>query len=223
LSVALRHRRELLNVFGSCNPERFLAGLPDDPQATPYSEIFRLPARHSLTVTGDHVVLRRYWQIEPSQRPLRTDAVEEFRHLFSQSVQNRMRGTPAVGAMLSGGLDSSSIACVAGLRNAAERKPRLKTFSLVFEKGSSMDEKPFIDAVLDQRPVDGTLIAVGNYAPFAEFERILEEQEETFLAPGLSLTALVLLTGISSIVVGAGEVALAFVVRRAPAVTVAVA
>ncbi|MDX8458667.1 lasso peptide isopeptide bond-forming cyclase [Mesorhizobium humile] len=166
----------------------FLAGLPDDPQATPYSEIFRLPARHSLTVTGDHVVLRRYWQIEPSQRPLRSDAAEEFRHLFSQSVQNRMRGTPAVGAMLSGGLDSSSIACVAGLRNAAERKPRLKTFSLVFEKGSSMDEKPFIDAVLDQRPVDGTLIAVGNYAPFAEFERILEEQEGTFLAPGLSLS-----------------------------------
>ncbi|MFI5897734.1 HdeD family acid-resistance protein [Actinoplanes sp. NPDC051513] len=36
-------------------------------------------------------------------------------------------------------------------------------------------------------------------------------------APGLSLATLVLLTGISSIVVGAGEVALAFVVRRAPA------
>ncbi|UCI07729.1 lasso peptide isopeptide bond-forming cyclase [Mesorhizobium sp. B1-1-8] len=166
----------------------FLAGLPDDPQATPYSEIFRLPARHSLTVTGSQVALRRYWQIEPSQRPMRPDAAEEFGHLFSQSVQNRMRGTPAVGAMLSGGLDSSSIACVAGLRNAAERKPKLKTFSLVFERGSPMDEKPFIDAVLSQRPVEGTLIAVGNYAPFAEFERILEEQEGTFLAPGLSLT-----------------------------------
>jgi uncharacterized membrane protein HdeD (DUF308 family) len=36
-------------------------------------------------------------------------------------------------------------------------------------------------------------------------------------APGLSLAALVLLTGISSIVVGASEVALAFIVRRAPA------
>ena len=43
-----------------------------------------------------------------------------------------MRGTPAVGAMLSGGLDSSSIACVAGLRAAAKRNPKLKTFSLVF-------------------------------------------------------------------------------------------
>lgn len=166
----------------------FLAGLPDDPQSTHYSEIFRLPARHSLTVTGSQVVLRRYWQIEPSQRPMRSDAAEEFRHLFSQSVRNRMRGTSAVGAMLSGGLDSSSIACVAGLQNAAERRPRLPTFSLIFEKGSSMDERPFIDAVLEQKKVDGTLIAVGNYAPFAEFDRILEEQEGTFLAPGLSLT-----------------------------------
>jgi asparagine synthase (glutamine-hydrolysing) len=166
----------------------FLAGLPDDPQSTAYADIFRLPARHSLTVTGNKVVLRRYWQIEPSPRPMRADAAEEFRHLFSQSVRNRMRGTPAVGAMLSGGLDSSSIACVAGLQNAAQRKPRVPTFSLVFEKGSPMDERPFIEAVLGQQKVDGTLISVGNYRPFAEFERILEEQEETFLAPGLSLT-----------------------------------
>ncbi len=166
----------------------FLAGLPDDPQSTAYADIFRLPARHSLTVTDNQVVLRRYWQIEPSPRPMRADAAEEFRHLFTQSVRNRMRGTPAVGAMLSGGLDSSSIACVAGMQNAAQRKPRLPTFSLVFEKGSPMDERPFIEAVLAQQKVDGTLISVGNYAPFAEFERILEEQEETFLAPGLSLT-----------------------------------
>ncbi|ESZ03852.1 lasso peptide isopeptide bond-forming cyclase [Mesorhizobium sp. M1060] len=166
----------------------FLAGLPDNPQSTAYADIFRLPARHSLTVTGNQVVLRRYWQIEPSPRPMRSDTAEEFRHLFSQSVRNRMRGTPAVGAMLSGGLDSSSIACVAGLQNAAQRKPRLPTFSLMFEKGSPMDERPFIEAVLGQEKVDGTLISVGNYAPFAEFERILEEQEETFLAPGLSLT-----------------------------------
>ncbi|MDX8439185.1 lasso peptide isopeptide bond-forming cyclase [Mesorhizobium australafricanum] len=166
----------------------FLAGLPDDPQATPYAEIFRLPARHSMMVADRQVALRRYWQIEPSQRPPRPDAAEEFRHLFAQSVENRMRGTSAVGAMLSGGLDSSSIACLAGLRAAAKRDPKLKTFSLIFDKGSSMDEKPFIDAVLDDNPLDATLIAVGNYAPFAEFERILQEQEGTFLAPGLSLT-----------------------------------
>ncbi|AZO10063.1 MULTISPECIES: lasso peptide isopeptide bond-forming cyclase [unclassified Mesorhizobium] len=161
----------------------FLAGLPDDPQSTHYADIFRLPARHSLTAMEGRLTLRCYWQLQASPRPPRADAAEEFAHLFSRSVQNRMRGTPAVGAMLSGGLDSSSIACV-----AAERKPGLRTFSLVFEKGSPMDEKPFIDAVLDQRPVDGTLIGVGDYAPFAEFERILEEQEGTFLAPGLSLT-----------------------------------
>lgn len=166
----------------------FLAGLPDDPQSTLYAEIFRLPARHSMTVTNNQVVLSRYWEIEPSQRPQRSDAADEFLHLFARSVENRMRGTPSVGAMLSGGLDSSSIACMAGLQAAATQKPKLKTFSLVFERGSSMDERPFIDAVLEQYGLDGTLIAVGGYAPFAEFDRILEEQEGTFLAPGLSLT-----------------------------------
>ncbi|TGT14934.1 asparagine synthetase B, partial [Mesorhizobium sp. M4B.F.Ca.ET.172.01.1.1] len=52
----------------------FLAGLPDDPQSTPYRDIFALPARHSLTVTAQRLVLRRYWQIEPSQRVPRSDA-----------------------------------------------------------------------------------------------------------------------------------------------------
>ena len=166
----------------------FLAGLPDDPQSTLYAEISRLPARHGMTVTESQVALRRYWEIEPSQRPPRPDAAEEFGHLFQRSVENRMRGTPAIGAMLSGGLDSSSIACVAGLQAAAAGRPKLKTFSLVFGKGSSMDETPFIDAVLDRYPLDPTSIFVGNHAPFAEFERILQEQEGTFLAPGLSLT-----------------------------------
>ncbi|QKC80452.1 lasso peptide isopeptide bond-forming cyclase [Mesorhizobium sp. NZP2077] len=166
----------------------FLAGLPDDPQSTPYTDIFRLPAAHSLSATTHQVALRRYWQIEPSSRPMRANAAEEFGHLFEQSVKNRMRGTSAVGAMLSGGLDSSSIACVAGLQNAAGRKPKLPTFSLVFQKGSPSDERPFIDEVLKHNMVDGSMIAVDDYAPFAEFERILEEQEGPFLAPGLSLT-----------------------------------
>ncbi|MET2829100.1 lasso peptide isopeptide bond-forming cyclase [Mesorhizobium shangrilense] len=166
----------------------FLAGLPDDPQSTPYTDIFRLPASHSLTATAHQVALRRYWKIEPSSTPMRSDAAEEFRHLFEQSVKNRTRGTSSVGAMLSGGLDSSSIACVAGRQNAAGSKQKLPTFSLIFEKGSPSDERPFIDEVLRQNEVDGTMIAVDNYAPFAEFERILEEQGGPFLAPGLSLT-----------------------------------
>lgn len=161
----------------------FLAGLPAEPQATSYTDIFRLPARHSLTVTNDRVVLRRYWEIEPSRGPSRPDSAEEFRHLFTESVRSRMRGAKAVGAMLSGGLDSSSIACVArGQRDA------LPTFSLVFEKGSAMDERQFIDSVLEKGGFDSHFIPVVNHAPFAEFEQILEEQEGNFLAPGLATT-----------------------------------
>jgi asparagine synthase (glutamine-hydrolysing) len=164
----------------------FLAGLPDDPQSTPYQDVFRLPERHSLTVTEKGVQLRRYWSIEPSQRPMRSDAAEEFGHLFETSVRNRVSGAPAVGAMLSGGIDSSSICCVAGRLGEGARK--LPTFSLVFGKGSAMDEQPFIESVLAQGRFDSNLIPVANYAPFAEFDRVLQEQESTFLAPGLGLT-----------------------------------
>jgi uncharacterized membrane protein HdeD (DUF308 family) len=54
-----------------------------------------------------------------------------------------------------------------------------------------------------------TLVVVGLLALFAGLVFVF--------APGLSLTTLVLLTGISSLVVGAAEVVLAFVLRKATA------
>lgn len=186
--------RPILGVEGirTCVSEHqisgFLAGLPDDLQSTQYMDVFRLPARHSLTVTEDRVALRNYWQIEPSRISRRADAAEEFRHLFEESVRNRMRGTAAIGAMLSGGLDSSSIACVAGGLHASQYGQKLPTYSLVFDKGTAMDERPFIEAVLAGGQFDSHLIPISNHAPFAEFDRVLEEQEGTFLAPGLTVT-----------------------------------
>ena len=167
----------------------FLAGLPDDPQSTSYTDIFRLPARHSLTVTATTGGVA---PLLADRAVAKADAIGCGRGVPSSVLaigsQPHAR-TPAVGAMLSGGLDSSSIACVAGLQNAAGRESQdCRPFRWFSKKDRRWTRRPFIDAVLGQQKVDGTLIAVGNYAPFAEFERILEEQEGTFLAPGLSLT-----------------------------------
>ena len=57
-----------------------------------------------------------------------------------------------VAAMLSGGLDSSSIACVAqSIRTKkATIEPRFETFSMVFDRLASCDERPFINEVVNR-------------------------------------------------------------------------
>lgn len=87
-----------------------------DPEATPYSEIRRIPAGHILTVGPNYERLERYW--EPWALPPLTyvddrDYADHFRELFTNVVRSQLRSAGPVTATLSGGLDSSSIVCVA--------------------------------------------------------------------------------------------------------------
>ncbi|HTV70462.1 MAG TPA: asparagine synthase-related protein [Rhizobiaceae bacterium] len=165
----------------------FLAGLPDDVQATPFAGIERLPAGHCASVRNGKIALSRYWQPEPSACRGGRDHVDEFRHLFTSAVANRLRGTQNVAAMLSGGLDSSSIACVAA-HIREKRGERLSTYSLIFDERSGMGEGRFIDDVLARGNFVGHRVPVEDEHPFAAFDEILDEQDGVFLAPGIATT-----------------------------------
>lgn len=165
-----------------------LAGFVDDADATHFVGINRLPPAHALVVTADKIRLWPYWKLEPASPPAREHRADRFLELFDEAVAARMRGTDAIGAMLSGGLDSSSIAMVAGRRHLASCGNKLATFSLAFDQASGMDERPFIDAVLAKGDFTPTFVPVRDHAPFAGFETMLEEQEGIFLAAGLSVS-----------------------------------
>jgi len=72
-----------------------------------------------------------------------------FRELFTDAVRRCLRADGAVFAELSGGVDSSSIVCIADclLSDGATEAKELHTLSWVYNRASSSDEREFISIV----------------------------------------------------------------------------
>ena len=115
---------------------------------TYYSCLKALPAAHNLIYKeGTPVQIKRYWDVETAhQRELSPgDAAEQFRILFEESIALHFRSDVEVGGCLSGGLDSSAIASIAGRDYASSG---FKTFTVYYEGKNEVDERPWVTEVL---------------------------------------------------------------------------
>ncbi|MCP4976874.1 MAG: asparagine synthase (glutamine-hydrolyzing) [Maribacter sp.] len=78
-----------------------------------FKNIYKLKPGHSLIIENGKLKIDQYWDIvfppESDMRKDKDNILEEFEHLFYDSVKIRMRSDVAFGAFLSGGLDSGSI------------------------------------------------------------------------------------------------------------------
>lgn len=166
-----------------------LADVFADRESTFYSNILRLPPAHTLTVSREGIRLQSYWELD-SSRELRLNSNEEyaegFREIFTEAVRSRLESDAPVGSMLSGGLDSSSISCVA--RNFLLAKgEKLRTFSTIFDRVSRCDERDYIDAVLKLDGLDPHFIPGDQTGPFREIERIHWHEDQAFYAPNFAM------------------------------------
>jgi asparagine synthase (glutamine-hydrolysing) len=115
----------------------YLAMAPAEPGSSFFRGIRRLLPGHMLTVSRGAVDIRRFWQPElRSEIRYASDDeyVDEFNALFERVVSDQMRSGSPVGVMMSGGLDSASVAALAAIRCRAEGK-RLATFTEVPRHG----------------------------------------------------------------------------------------
>jgi asparagine synthase (glutamine-hydrolysing) len=162
-------------------------GISDHTDDTFFIGIKRLPAAHYLMIDarGDHEV-RRYWDISVSGK-ISSDEYgnypDEFIGLFTDSIRLRLRSDVPVGSCLSGGLDSSSIVCVAndlmfpdGNAGAHERQ---KTFSACYEN-SKIDERKYIEEVISKTNAERNYVFPSAEGFAEELKSLLWHQEEPF-------------------------------------------
>jgi asparagine synthase (glutamine-hydrolysing) len=168
----------------------YLLPLLDDKEATFYRDIRRLPPAQRLIVTRTGVRIEPYWALDPT-RELRlgsnAEYAEAFREVFTEAVRCRLRSTRPLGAMLSGGLDSSSIVCVARALLTQEGHLPLHTFSAVFDEVTECDERGYIETVLRGSGLRPHYVAGDRLTAVGELATLLEEQDEPPYAPNLFL------------------------------------
>ena len=137
----------------------YIAGyFAHDPDAhlTPYREIHEAPPGQLVRIRNGNVSVERFWRFSPESRiRYKTDAEyeEHFRHLFRQSVRRRLRSDSPILAELSGGLDSSSIVCMADdiIANERGQLPRLDTISYYDNTEPNGDDSTYFPRIEHRR------------------------------------------------------------------------
>jgi asparagine synthase (glutamine-hydrolysing) len=123
----------------------------DDEVGTFYRDIVRLPAGHALLVSRDGLRTWRYW--DPATLPENRfasldECAEAFGEVMRSAVASRLDASGPIGAMLSGGLDSSSIVGVIRKDMRDRLGEPLRTFSLVRENQRSCPEWKAVERMI---------------------------------------------------------------------------
>jgi asparagine synthase (glutamine-hydrolysing) len=158
-------------------------GYTDHTDETFFSGVLRLPPAHNLVVDDRGLRTERYWSLEERDAP--ADPAEAVRETFVDALRIHLRSDVPVGTCLSGGIDSSAIACGVDLllhTEAENAKPvgeRQKTFTAYFEL-AGFDERPYARAVVAQTRAEPHWISFGDHELVNELPHIVEAQDEPF-------------------------------------------
>ena len=123
---------ELKEIDQQAILEYFSFGYIPDPD-TAFRSIHKLPPGHIIELAGSRLRLERYWDLPQYGTHVprsEEECLEELEELLAEAVRIRLISDVPLGALLSGGVDSSLV--VAMMARASSRPVR--TFSIGFSK-----------------------------------------------------------------------------------------
>lgn len=154
-------------------------GYMDMAEYTFFKDIYKIKPGHyvRLNLLKDYCKCKEYWDIPKHTRFGRgKDIVKTFYGLLEDAVRLRLRSDVNVGIALSGGLDSSSIACIA---DKIHKGGDLFSFSSYYET-EGVNEKGFIEEVLRDSHFTPSFISAMPTNLLSDLENIIWHQEEPY-------------------------------------------
>jgi asparagine synthase (glutamine-hydrolysing) len=138
----------------------FLILVPPEPGTSLFHRVQSLEPGHAATVDRRGCQVRAFWEPELGHE-LKLGSDEEyvaaFTDLFDRVVADQLRSTGQVGVLMSGGLDSTSVAATAAPL-LAKRGARLAAFTSVPRAGFREPGAP--EWLLDEAPLAGAVAAM---------------------------------------------------------------
>jgi asparagine synthase (glutamine-hydrolysing) len=140
-----------LLAYDGANPSANLAAVSDylcysfvPSEETLFRGVLKLPPGHILLATSDGVSVKPYWtpRLEADSATNDEQLIDELRDLLDDAVRLQLRSDVPIGAHLSGGVDSSTVCCL-----AARHVDQLRTFTARFAEGGVFDESAYARVV----------------------------------------------------------------------------
>jgi len=144
-----------------------------------FADIYQVQKGCFIEIGFDlNVTNRHYWQLEIGsslEGISDLEAVDRFRDLFIDSIRLRLRSDVPVGCMLSGGLDSTSITCVA----YKILQTPIRTFSgITGDVKGVYDESDYIEAIVKATEAEHLYLRTDPAELFATTNEILAYHDE---------------------------------------------
>lgn len=136
---------------------------------TIFEDLFKLEPGSYLAFDGKMIIKEKFWRPDFSERDTTLkSALVSLDKILNESVQSRLVSDVPLGVLLSGGIDSSTIAYYAS-KNSSDR---IKTFSIGFK------EQSFDESVYARR--------VSDFLGTEHYEQILSAKDSLELIPNIA-------------------------------------
>jgi asparagine synthase (glutamine-hydrolysing) len=150
----------------------------------------RLPGGHCMTVTRDARRVEPWWKTFdhlPEIPDNLSEQSEQFRELFLDACRLRLRSDVSIATSLSGGLDSSAVACAIaelGRRGAVDHVPDdwQRAFVACFP-GTTLDEQSYAEQVVAHTGMRAHYHTIDGGAAAQELEKIVFDLEDIYPVP----------------------------------------
>jgi asparagine synthase (glutamine-hydrolysing) len=138
---------ELAQINQEALLQYFYFGYIPDP-LTVFAPIQKLPPGHMLEFERGQIAIRKYWdfpQYGTYSPASEEDCLQELEHRLDEAVRIRLVADVPLGAMLSGGTDSSTVVALMARNSSAP----VKTFAIGFRQ-ADFNEAPFARIVAEK-------------------------------------------------------------------------
>ncbi|MDR7142212.1 asparagine synthase (glutamine-hydrolyzing) [Rhizobium sp. BE258] len=162
----------------------------EDIEGSFFAGVNKLPGGHNLIYRIDSrsYTVERFYELTSNADVLRLDgrqALEGFDSLFKDAIRLRLRSDVKVGTCLSGGMDSSSIAAIAGEMYRTDSDGQAFSAITAISEDPLTDESGFAKQVVDRAGLNWITVRP-DYNDFdSAIDAVVRTQEEPFASTSI--------------------------------------